>query len=216
LLVGCAKQKVQTSKQEKVQDSNSAEGTISYIGTQDPCHKYFFYKIHPTLQSFRFDLFADSTFKVVDSVRISKGNDTSQIQTIIGKLTDQPFITFKDYDFDEYEDVVLSGGHGAHGNMNYDIWLYDTVTCKFRNNVEMSELVNPDVDYENETILSSGSGGRNFHSYYTYKLIAGHLVLISEEKEFPIVNTNTAIKIVCKLHNGRMDTVKIDSVKMED
>ncbi len=201
--------------QETEKGSILVEDKISYINTEYSYHKYLFHKIHPSLPRFRFDLYADSMFTVVDSIQISRERDSSVIQTIVSKLYDQPFIDFQDYNFDEYEDLVLACCHGGHGNMNYDIWLYDTVKSKFINNVELSNLVNPDVNYEKETIESNWSGGRNFHSHLEYKLDDEHLVLIEEQSESPIVKTNIAVKIECKLQNGKMDTVKIDTVKME-
>jgi hypothetical protein len=213
-MIGCTKQKVQTVAQKTVQDSALVEDKISYINAENSHHKYLFYKIHPSLPRFRFDLYADSMFTVVDSINISKESDSSKIQTIISELHDQPFIDFQDYNFDEYEDIVLACCHGTHGNMEYNIWLYDTLACKFKINRELSSLVNPDVNYENETITSSWNGGIYFYSYATYKLIDGHLILIAEKAESPNVNTNLAVKIESRLQNGKMDTVKIDTIKI--
>ena len=216
LATGCTRQKVQTETQKNEQDSNRVEDKVSYINTEDPSQKYIIHKINPSLPSFRFDLYADSAFAVVDSIEISSTRDSSVIQTIVSELHDQPFIVFQDYNFDEYEDLVLACCNGPHGNMSYDIWLYDTVKNKFVNNIELSNLVNPDVNYEKETIVSNWSGGRYFHSHLEYKLNDEHLTLVEEKSESPIVNTNIAVKIECKLQNGKMDTVRRDTVKMEE
>ena len=197
-------------------DSINDEEKIIFLDTYEPGCKFVIHKIYPSLPLFRFILFGDSAFSKIDSIIIISEKDSSIIQIIKSELPDYPFITFKDFNFDEYEDLMLSSGHGTHGNMDYDIWLYDTVANKFVKNRELSTLVNPDVDYEKELITTSWSGGMYFYSYDSYKLINGHLIHYEEDGEKDIPNSNIAIKYLIKLQNGKMDTVKLDTIKIRE
>ncbi len=124
-----------------------------------------------------------------------------------------------DVNFDGYKDVIiLNNFHGAHSNSWYDCWLWDAMTSSFIYSKSFSEICNPAIDWDKESIYSSGGSGADNHDYSIYQYMNGQFVISNqlhwnsynaEESHDEDVLATAGIYIKEEqLVNGKMETVR--------
>ncbi|MDR0287595.1 MAG: DUF5050 domain-containing protein [Clostridiales bacterium] len=82
---------------------------------------------------------------------------------------------FEDMNFDGYNDVLLP--YVIDRNSSYYCWLWNPNTSSLIAAESFLQIENPDVDKEDQCILSEGNSGAISHPFYIYKVINGEFVL---------------------------------------
>ena len=86
-----------------------------------------------------------------------------------------------DVNFDGYKDVIiLNCFSGAHSNSWYDCWLWDNMTSSFISSKSFAAICNPAIDWDKQSIYSSGGTGADNHDYSIYQYIDGQFVLSNQ------------------------------------
>ncbi len=149
----------------------------------------FKFKIHKSLPAYTFHLVGNRESNLIDSIEVSKGNDTAIIQVLKDFEMDEPpfrgakYFQAEDINFDGYRDLKLLSWWGVTGNKGYSYWLFEPKKNRFVFNQELRDLSNPTPNYKRKLIKTHSVGGMAGYIYENadYAFVNGRLVSIREE-----------------------------------
>ncbi|WP_445666292.1 XAC2610-related protein [Fodinibius sp. AD559] len=175
--------------------------------------------------------FQRSKKEAVFTINVYKNDSNELIQTISDTLKDRtPLLgtmnykqEFPDINFDGYTDLPVKVRGGMSRNKVYDFWLFDNETGKFVVNPEFTDLINPFIKLEGEgnkigVFATSGCSGHRCGTSKVFKVKGDKLQLVEREStSLEEMNSNNYfITVYEELRNGKLDTVKIDTSKIEE
>lgn len=151
--------------------------------------KSFRQKIHSSLPEYTFKLYGkkEKVFTNIKKIAIYDDGNERNIQELIidgsqGPSSDEMYgVYIEDVNFDNYMDIRVQGIGGSGPNTSFFFWLWDKDSSMYKENIELGELVSPEIDQNNKLIKSSNSSSAG--AYYTesvYKYVDGKLTLIKE------------------------------------
>jgi hypothetical protein len=124
-------------------------------------------------------------------------------------------ISFVDYNFDNYPDIVIYNSESGNNNYVEDKYIYDKNKQKFIYNKTLSEGANFSTDSINKIIHSFWGYGIGNYSSNTYKWKDDELLVTETESQYLIDSLHLFVKRVNKLVDGKW-IMKIDTLTNEN
>jgi hypothetical protein len=96
----------------------------------------------------------------------------------------RPELTFEDFNFDGYSDLITLAEVGGV-NATYYFWLFDPSSGEFVYNAALHGMSNPEVDIQNKQIKTFSRNSATSYTYTNYNYVDdGYKEVYKEEKEY--------------------------------
>lgn len=193
-------------------------------------------KIQPSLPIYQLQMTTDELpkedkgwlKKAVININVYRNDSKKLVQSITDTLRNRTAWVgissydqeFPDVNFDGFTDLPIKVISDMSGNHVYDFWLFDSDEKRFKYNENFTHLFKPYISTYDSTISTTSyvGCGRQCYANKTYKVSADSLILVKREEKTRELNSDGNsyyITTIKERKNGDMETIKIDSSKIE-
>lgn len=169
--------------------------------------------------AFRFELVGEviDKMKTVTSIRIYKKADNTFLQELSGfeaLVQENEQVIVDDLNFDNYADIRLLQFLPEDANIPFFYWLYNPKTKKFERNTQLEIISSPNIDRENELILSQWIDGEDTQGTDFYQYKGTKIVLMKQEIQQNINEENYTLTVKQPVGDS-LQVVKQETFKRE-
>ncbi|MEY3784623.1 MAG: hypothetical protein RLZZ230_945 [Candidatus Parcubacteria bacterium] len=190
--------------------SKSVDSVFTDVRGGVVCH----FLIHPQLSTYTFELIPNTAENRLERLIIKEYETDKIMQNLRIKMDSEPpsginIVTAEDFNFDGYLDLKIINWWGATGNIGYTILLFNPTSDTFIEHTGLSNLSNPTIIPNSQTISSYSTGGMAgcIYTAQTYSITDNNkLVLQHEEKQDWDNKTQSVRKQTKTLVDGTYDT----------